>query len=64
LGPDSQYCSWELISARRHRHSSRRLSRVPLVIKNGSGRFAIGVSAPKAGGAGGGGQSAPVFSLS
>ena len=64
LGPDSQYCIWEPISARRHLQSSRLVMRVPLVIKNGSGKFAMVGSAANAGGAGGAAQSAPVFSLS
>ena len=64
FGPDTQYSICDLISARRHLHWSLVVMRVPLVIKNGSGRFAIAVSALNAGGAGGAGQSAPVFSLS
>src|SRR5262245_5694747 len=64
LGPDTQYSICALISARRHLHWSRVVMRVPLVIRNGSGRFAIVGSALMAGGAGGAGQSAPVFSLS
>jgi hypothetical protein len=39
------------------------LIRVPFVIKNGSGRLVMLASALKAGGAGGCGQSAPVFSV-
>jgi hypothetical protein len=62
LGPVPQYWIKELISARRQRHWSRALMRVPLVIRNGSGKFAMVGSALKAGGAGGAGQSAPVFS--
>src|SRR4029077_518564 len=62
LGPVPQYWMRELISARRHRHWSRVLMRVPLVIRNGSGRFAMAGGALKAGGAGSAGQSAPVFS--
>jgi hypothetical protein len=64
LGPDTQCCICALISARRHRHWSRVVMRVPLVIKNGSGKLATAGSAVNAGGAGGAGQSAPVFSLS
>src|SRR4051812_9240868 len=64
FGPDSQYWMMELISARRQRHWSFVVMRVPFVIRNGSGRFAIAGSALKATGADGAGQSAPVFSLS
>jgi hypothetical protein len=64
LGPDTQCCICALISARRHLHWSRLVMRAPLVIKKGSGKFVIAASALKAGGAGGAGQSAPVFSLS
>jgi hypothetical protein len=64
LGPETQCCICALISARLHLHWSRLLMRVPLVIKNGSGKFATAGSALNAGGAGGAGQSAPVFSLS
>jgi hypothetical protein len=62
FGPVPQYWMSALISARRQRHWSRVVMRVPLIIKNGSGRFAIAVSALKAGGVGAAGQSAPVFS--
>ena len=63
FGPDSQCWMSELISARRHLHASRLVMRVPPVIRNGSGKFEIAVSAPKAGCAGIAGQSAPVFSV-
>jgi hypothetical protein len=53
-----------MMSARRHLHWSFVLMRVPVLIKNGSGRFATVGSALNAGCAGGAGQSAPVFSLS
>src|ERR1044071_9417425 len=33
LGPDTQYCICELISARRHLHSALVLMRAPLVIR-------------------------------
>ncbi|MFZ5893582.1 MAG: hypothetical protein ACOY0T_21145 [Myxococcota bacterium] len=63
FGPDTQCCICELISARRHLQPSRVEIRLPLVIRNGSGKFGIACSAPNAGGAGGGAQSAPVFSV-
>jgi hypothetical protein len=62
FGPDTQCCIWALISARRQRHSLRLAMRMPLAIKNGSGRLAIAGRALNGGGAGGGLQSAPVFS--
>ena len=63
MGPEPQYWIWEPISARRQRQSLILPMRVPLIIKNGSGRLAMLVSALKAGGVGGLGQSAPVFSV-
>src|SRR6185503_2838960 len=64
FGPDTQCCIGPMMSARRHRHWSFVVMRVPLLIRNGSGRLATIGSALNAGCAGGAGQSAPVFSLS